>query len=122
MKVMICDNNMEKVKVIKDLLNVYNLKFIMAKDDVPFFKQVEIHKPGILILNDSFSVQTLKELRSHPITRNIPVILISDKDKRNNRISETDSLTALFSEPFKIKNLRHVIDRWTTFRSLYIKQ
>ena len=86
MKVMICDNNMEKVKVIKDLLNVYNLKFIMAKDDVPFFKQVEIHKPGILILNDSFSVQTLKELRSHPITRNIPVILISDKDKRNNTI------------------------------------
>ena len=122
MKVMICDNNTEKVKVIIDLLNVYNLKFITATEDVPFFKQIEKHKPGILILNDSFPAQKFKELRSHPLTKNIPVILISDKGKRNSQINGGDTLTAMFSEPFKIKNLRHVIDRWTTFRSLYIKQ
>ena len=61
-----------------------------------------------------------KELRSHPLTQNIPIILISDNG--NPDITDGDTLTELFSEPFKIKHLRHVIDRWTTFRSLYIKQ
>jgi CheY-like chemotaxis protein len=120
MKVMICDNNSEKIKVIKDLLNVYNLKFIAVTEKGAFYKQVETHKPAILILNDSFPGKQFKELRSHPLTQNIPIILISDKGNPN--ITDGDTLTELFSEPFKIKHLRHVIDRWTTFRSLYIKQ
>ena len=120
MKVMICDDNTEKVKVIKDLLNVYNLKFITVTDRGTFFKQVETHKPGILILNDSFSGKKYKDLRTHPTIRDIPIILISDNGNPN--IAAGDALTELFSEPFRIKNLRHVIDRWTTFRSLYIKQ
>jgi CheY-like chemotaxis protein len=120
MKVMICDNNSDNAKVIKDLLNVYNLKFITVTNWGTFYKQVEIHKPAILILNDTFPGQQLNKLRSHPVTKKIPIILISNR--KNNRITDGDTLTELFSEPFKIKHLRHVIDRWTTFRSLYIKQ
>jgi DNA-binding response OmpR family regulator len=120
MKVMIYDHDLEKVKVIKDLLNVYNLKFITVTNMGTFYKQVETHKPAILILNDTFNGQQLNKLRSHPVTRNIPIILLSNS--KNYRIKDGDNLTELFSEPFKIKHLRHVIDRWTTFRSLYIKQ
>jgi CheY-like chemotaxis protein len=120
MKVMICDNSLEKAKVIKDLLNVYNLKFITVTNRSTFYKQVETHKPAIIILNETFSGQQLDKLRSHPATRNLPIILISNG--KNKQLTDGDTLTEFFSEPFKIKHLRHVIDRWTTFRSLYIKQ
>ena len=33
-----------------------------------------------------------------------------------------DSLLELMQEPYKIKHLRHFIDRWTLFRSLHVKQ
>ena len=120
MKVMICDYNSEKVKVIKDLLNVYNLKLVTVTSRETFYKQVKLHKPDILILNDHFTDQQLNKLRSNPLTRTIPIIMISDNVQSESIYR--DNLTELFSEPFKIKNLRHVIDRWTTFRSLYIKQ
>ena len=128
MKVMICDEDVAKAKVISDLLNVYQFKLITLTRGDEFLKQVQSHKPSIIILNENFPPKSGKDiiaqLRMHPLLNNIPVILISNNSDANTIYNElySDSLFELMQEPFKIKHLRHCIDRWTTFRSLYVKQ
>ena len=65
----------------------------------------------------------LSRLRRDPATSQVPVIYISSTSSINALPSNNcyDGLTEVLQEPFKIKNLRHYIDRWTTLRSLYIK-
>ena len=128
MKIMICDNNYNKAKVLQDLLKVYHFKLITLTDKGEFYKQVQNHKPAIIILNNSFTNKPIPlfidQIRSNPITSKIPIIYISDKTDEGtiiNKLAE-DSLIQLLREPYKIKNLRHYIDRWTTLRSLHIRQ
>ena len=127
MKVMICEEDTSKAKVLTDLLNVYKFKLITLTNSSDFFRQVQNHRPAMIILNEKFSQKSrediISKLRTNPISSHIPVLVISD---RSNTTSETnhygtDALVELMQEPFKIKHLRHCVDRWTTFRSLYIK-
>jgi DNA-binding response OmpR family regulator len=128
MKVMICEEDISKAKVISDLLNVYQFKLVTLTQGEEFIKQVQSHKPAIIILNENFPSKSgadiVSQLRMHPILSNIPVIMISNSTNTNNVYNDHtgDSLFELMQEPFKIKHLRHCIDRWTTFRSLYVRQ
>jgi DNA-binding response OmpR family regulator len=128
MKVMICEEDITKAKVISDLLNVYQFKLVTLTQGEEFIKQVQSHKPAIIILNENFPPKSgadiISQLRMHPILGNIPVILISNSSNANNVYDDytRDSLFELMQEPFKIKHLRHCVDRWTTFRSLYVRQ
>jgi response regulator RpfG family c-di-GMP phosphodiesterase len=85
-------------------------------------------KPAIIIFNEKFHKNTgealLNQLRSNPQTDNIPIIYISsdlDLNEKLKRYSD-DSFVQLLKEPYRLKFFRHYIDRWTTFRSLYVKQ
>ena len=128
MKIMICSNNSDKAKVLEDLLKVYHYKLITLTENNQFYKEVQVHKPSVIILNENFSEKSIKvlinQLRSNPSTSKIPVIYILDKIKGTDTVNTfaQDSLIQLMQEPFKIKNLRHYIDRWTTLRSLYVRQ
>jgi DNA-binding response OmpR family regulator len=125
---MICEEDMVKAKVISDLLNVYQFKLITLTSPNEFMKQVQAHRPAIIILNENFPSKPGKDiiaqLRTNPLLRQIPVIMISRNTEARNIYNEMygDTLFELMQEPFKIKHLRHCIDRWTTFRSLYVKQ
>jgi DNA-binding response OmpR family regulator len=128
MKVMICEGDAERAKVLNDLLHVYRLKLITINRNSDLLKQIENHKPAIIILNEKFApklgTEIITRLRSNPVSKGIPIIFISESghltDSRPTLSS--DSLIAMMQEPFKIKYLRHCIDRWTTFRSLHVRQ
>lgn len=127
MKVMICDGDAERAKVLNDLLNVYKLQLITINRNLDLFKQIENHKPAIIILNEQFAPKLgsamLTRLRSNPVSKRIPIIYISAGGQLTDSTRlQSDSLIALMQEPFKIKFLRHCIDRWTTFRSLHVRQ
>jgi DNA-binding response OmpR family regulator len=119
---------MAKVKVLSDLLNVYQFKLVTVTQGSEFMKQAQSHKPAVIILNESFPRKSGKDiiaqLRTHPNLNNIPVIMISNNTDANKIYNDLtcDSLFELMQEPFKIKHLRHCVDRWTTFRSLYVRQ
>jgi len=128
MKVMICEENQHKAKVIEDLLNVYKFKVITLTESLNFIKKVQAHKPAVVIINEKFMKKPgnimLDKLRTNPVGAKTPVIFISEDnnvEKTLNNFSG-DSLLELMQEPYKIKHLRHFIDRWTLFRSLHIKQ
>jgi DNA-binding response OmpR family regulator len=128
MKVMICEENQDKAKVIEDLLNVYKFKVITLTESMNFVKKVQAHKPAVVIINENFMKKPgdimLNQLRTNPVGAKTPVIYISE-DSNVEKVINTnggDSLFELMKEPYKIKHLRHFIDRWTLFRSLHVKQ
>ena len=128
MKVMICEENLDKAKVIEDLLNVYKFKVITLTDSINFVKKVQTYKPAVIVMNKNFTKKPgdimLSQLRTNPVGAKTPVIYISDENNDSLNINNFsgDALIELMQEPYKIKHLRHFIDRWTLFRSLHIKQ
>ena len=125
---MICEENQDKAKVIEDLLNVYKFKVITLTESLNFVKKVQTYKPAVVILNEKFMKksgdQMLNQLRTNPVGAKTPVIFISEDNNVKQILNDFsgDSLLELMQEPYKIKHLRHFIDRWTLFRSLHIKQ
>ena len=128
MKVMICEENSIKAKVIEDLLNVYKFKVITLTESMNFVKKVQAYKPAVIIMNDNFTKKTgehlLNQLRTNPVGAKTPIIYISDEGHKRTGFNgfTSDALLELVQEPYKIKHLRHFVDRWTLFRSLHIKQ
>jgi len=128
MKIMICEQDAQQVKLIKNVLNNYKFKHIVPKRDGDVYKMVVDQKPSIIIFNEKFQKEIgddlLNQLRSNSQTENIPIIYISSKTDLKEKLKRfsNDSYVQLLSEPYRLKFFRHSIDRWTTFRSLYIKQ
>jgi len=127
MKIFICEQDPYRAKLIQDILGVYNYKIITVNKHTEFFKEVNSHKPAVIVMNQMFAQNSetdfLTKMRSNPVTSSIPVIYIMNNKISNEeeQVPKFDELTEFVSEPIKIKNLRHYIDRWTTFRSLYVR-
>jgi two-component system, sensor histidine kinase and response regulator len=128
MKIMICEEDPQQIRLIKNVLNNFRFKHIIPKKDGDVYKMAIDQKPAIIIFNEKFYNSTgeglLNQLRSNPQTNNIPIIYISsdlDLNEKLKRYSD-DSFVQLLKEPYRLKFFRHYIDRWTTFRSLYVKQ
>ena len=125
---MICERDAQQVKLIKNVLNNYKFKHIVPRRDGDVYKMAVDQKPSIIIFNEKFQKEIgerlLDQLRSNPQTENIPIIYISSKSDLKEKLKRfsNDSYVQLLSEPYRLKFFRHSIDRWTTFRSLYIKQ
>jgi len=128
MKIMICEQDPQQIRLIKNVLNNYKFKHIIPKKDGDVYKMVVDQKPAIIIFNEKFHKETgealLNKLRSSPQTDKIPIIYISSDLDLNEKLKRfsNDSFVQLLSEPYRLKFFRHYIDRWTTFRSLYVKQ
>ena len=128
MNVIICKGDAARTKVLNDLLRVYPLTLITINKNTDLFKQIDNHKPAIIILNEKFAPNSGKEmitrLRSDPKSKGIPIIFIYESEQLTDSHCplSSDSLIEIMQEPIKIKFLRHCIDRWTLFRSLHIRQ
>ncbi len=122
MKIFICEQDPYRAKLIQDILGIYNYRIVNVNHISDLFRKAHFQRPKVIVVDETFIENSprdfFRRLRRDPITAKIPVIFISN---RSNIISESDHLTEVIQEPFKIKNFRHYIDRWTIFRSLYLK-
>lgn len=127
MKIFVCEQDAYRAKLIQDILGVYNYKIVMMNRMRDVIREAGHQRPAVIVLNEQFAQQSgcdvLSQLRTDPVTSKIPVIYIGDNTPLEDEVipTQSDLLTEFVSEPIKIKNLRHYIDRWTTFRSLYVK-
>jgi len=127
MKIFVCEQDPYKAKLMQDILSVYKYKVVTVGNQGDLFKQSHRIKPAIIVMNEAFAQSStneiLTDLRRNPETANIPVIYIRNDKSIEQQLApyQFDGLTEIVQEPIKIKNLRHYIDRWTTFRSLYVK-
>ena len=104
MKVMICEEDTLKAKVLTDLLNVYKFKLITLTNSGEFFRQVQNHKPAIIILNENFSQKSkedvIDKLRMNPVSSKIPIIFITNEKGAEEEINNSgmDSMVELMQE------------------------
>ncbi|MFZ0390888.1 MAG: hypothetical protein WAN36_10560 [Calditrichia bacterium] len=123
MKVLVYETSKDRAKLIEDLLGSYRYKIFMHHDNHASINQVLDIKPSLIIMNANHRehVEMLEKLKKHSRLSKIPVILISNLDHSEiiNQLSDLPNVDCL-TEPIKIKNFRHVIERWVNFRSLYL--
>ena len=123
MRVVVYENTQDRAKLIQDLLKTYRYKtFLNTDQPVPPEKIKEI-KPTLIIVNvnNPSHVELLENLKNNKYANQVPIILISNLGSRElldqfHYLPYVDYLV----EPFKIKNFRHIVERWITFRSMYI--
>ncbi len=123
MKIFICEQDPYRAKLIQDILGIYNYRLVTVSHISDLFRKAHFQRPKIIVVDETFVENSpgdfFRRLRKDPITSKIPVIFI--RKKSSNAFMEADHLTEIVSEPFKIKNFRHFIDRWTIFRSLHLQ-
>ncbi len=122
MRVLVYETSKDRAKLIEDLLVTYRYK-VYVNYNGSSLKQIQEVKPSLIILNVSHRshVELLDKMKENSKYANIPVILISNFNSREllekaRQLPYVDYLV----EPFKIKNFRHIVERWITFRSLYV--
>jgi response regulator RpfG family c-di-GMP phosphodiesterase len=126
MKIFICDQDVAKAKSMQAILGAYNYKVVTVEKQTELIRGITQHKPAVIIINHRFSknsgMDTVNRLKTDPATSGIPIIYIGDEalEEEYSYMNTTDMIEFI-EEPIRIKNLRHYIDRWTTFRSIYVR-
>ncbi|HFE63294.1 MAG TPA: response regulator [Caldithrix sp.] len=123
MRVLVFETSKDRAKLIQDLLGNYRYKIFINFNSSISMSRIQEVKPSLIILNVNLRkhVELLEKLKNHSRLSKIPVILISNNSSREiiekiNQLPHVDYLI----EPFKIKNFRHMVERWINFRSLYV--
>ncbi len=123
MRVMVYESSKDRAKLIQDLLVSYRYKVYMNYKNSSSIDEVRDVKPSLIIMNGNrrSHIEFLEQIKQDSKYSHIPVILISNLNSTEvaDRISELPNVDYLV-EPFKIKNFRHIVERWITFRSLYV--
>ena len=125
MKVLILETSRDRAKLIQDLLDDYRYKIYVNYNGESVLNNIREIKPSLIIVNASVKpnsgISILEKIKSDPKFAKIPVIIISNYESpevitKLRSYPNTDYLV----EPFKIKNFRHIVERWVNFRSLYV--
>lgn len=123
MRVLVYEISKDRAKLIQDLLESYRYKVYVNQNCSSSLNGISDIKPSLIIMNANHRshVELLEKLKKHSRLSKIPVILISNLNsmellEKMNHLPNVDYLV----EPFKIKNFRHMVERWVTFKSLYV--
>lgn len=125
MKVLVYETSKDRAKLISDLLDDYRYKIHVNYEGDRALANVKELKPSLIIVNASVrpdsGVSILDKIKTDPRYSKIPVILISNfnSSELSTKLKKYPNVDYLV-EPFKIKNFRHIVERWINFRSLYV--
>lgn len=125
MKVLVFEASKDRAKLIQDLLNDYRYKIHINYSGKHALNDVRNIKPSLIIVHSNVrpdsGIGILEKIKLNQKYANIPVIMISNFSSREiaRKIKKYPNVDYLV-EPFKIKNFRHIVERWINFRSLYV--
>lgn len=125
MKVLVFETSKDRAKLISDLLDDYRYKIHINYQGNEVLNDLREIKPSLVIVNANVrpdsGVSILEKIKTDPRYSKIPVILISNftSTELSAEIKKYTNVDYLV-EPFKIKNFRHIVERWINFRSLYV--
>ena len=119
-KVLLVEDEEQLRRVMKDLLEREGYQIVEAADGVSALEQVDRHAPDLILLDlnlpglDGYEV--LSQLRSRPITAEVPVIVLTAKGDEDNevrvlKLGADDFLTKPFRARALAARLETVISR-----------
>ncbi len=125
MKILVCDSQKDRARLIKSLIEQYNYK-VKIEETIDEIGNVIAENNLVLIvigprIESMKGLELLEEIKSKTKYWDLPVIFITDTDieslrEQVNRFKNVD----VIQEPFKIKNFKHLIEKWLNFRSIYV--
>ena len=126
MRIFICEQDISRAKSMEAILGRKRFKVVTVNKNQDLFRQVSLQRPAVIIVNQNFTedfgFDTVNRLKNDPATSDIPIIYIGRPGETLTTFKSINhDYVEVIQEPVKIKNLKHYIDRWTTFRSLYVK-
>lgn len=110
-KVLVIENDVDTLDVIGLLLEDTGFEVLPSENRVPIERILQQQPQLVLIdyfLNDGYGNEICLEIKANPLTRHIPVVLIST----SNNIEQIaiDSLAdAYISKPFDINDLEKIV-------------
>ncbi len=125
MKVLVFETSKDRAKLICDLLDDYRYKIHVNYQGDQVLSNVREVKPSLIIVNSNVrpdsGVKILEKIKKDSRYSRIPVIFISNftSNELSTKVKKYPNVDYLV-EPFKIKNFRHIVERWINFRSLYV--
>jgi DNA-binding response OmpR family regulator len=109
-KVLLVEDEEPLRRVLKDLLERDGFLVYEAKDGIQALDQVDRHGPDIVVLDlnlpglDGYSV--LKQLRSRPATRELPVMVLTAKGDEDNEVRVFElGADDFITKPFRARAL-----------------
>jgi two-component system nitrogen regulation response regulator GlnG len=125
MNVLVFEASKDRAKLIRDLLNDYRYKIHINYSGEKALNDIQNLKPSLIIVHSNVQpdsgIGIVEKIKRNQKYLNIPVIMISHfaSSEMRSKIKKYPNVDYLV-EPFKIKNFRHIVERWINFRSLYI--
>lgn len=109
-KVLIVDDDQDLLKMLKLRIESEGFEFMSAQDGEEMLKAVKIKKPDVILLDimlpkiDGYTA--LREMRKEERYKDIPVIILTAKEKRNvGDLFVLESASFFVEKPFKTKDL-----------------
>ena len=125
MRVLILESQTDRAQLIKSLIEPYNYKVNICDNYDEIDGQLKDPTLGLVVIGPTMKSITgldlLTSIKSQPKLDKIPIIYISNNQsiearRQLNQFKNTEFIL----EPFKIKNFKHLIEKWLNFRSLYL--
>ena len=125
MRVLILESQVDRAQLIKSLIEPYHYKINICDNTEEIDVQLKDPTLGLVVIgptvNSIKGLELLSSIKSQPRMENIPIIYISNNQsiearRQLNKYKNTEFIM----EPFKIKNFKHLVEKWLNFRSLYL--
>ena len=109
-RVLVVDDDVDMAKMLKVRIEAEGYEFMSVMDGEKMLEVLKIKKPDVILLDimlpnmDGYSV--LREMRKHEEYTNIPVIILSAKEKKKvGDLFIFEKIAFFIEKPFDIKDL-----------------
>ncbi len=115
LKILVVDDDPAVITLIKDNLSTRGYQVFVARDGEEAMENLNLHHPHLVILDmmmprvDGYEVCT--RIKTHPLTRHIPVIMLTAKKEKESHATVTAGQMAdrYISKPFDILELEEMV-------------
>mgnify|MGYP001616837863 CR=1 FL=1 len=119
-RVLVVDDDVDIAKMLKVRIEAEGYEFMNVMDGKEMFEVLNIKKPDVILLDimlpnmDGYSV--LREMRKHEEYANIPVIILSAKEKKKvGDLFILEKIAFFIEKPFNTKELLEKIREVITY-------
>jgi twitching motility two-component system response regulator PilH len=114
-KILICDDSQTDLMNLKNALEVTNCILITASNGEEAVQKAKAEQPDVIFLDivmpgmDGYAA--CRTLRNDPETRHIPVIFVSSKHQKADRVwAQMQGAKDLISKPFESKDITEKLE------------
>jgi two-component SAPR family response regulator len=122
MRIIIFDISGQRQKLLGDIIGRYKFNTRYTSSAKEAFDLLDNFHPNLITMNLTSNEEWafLSRVKTNSDYQQIPIVAITEDEKKRKDFLERYALLDIFIEPVKLKNVRHAIQRWTLYSGLYL--